>query len=70
MKASVTLEQSATPDQSRIQAKQQEVNVLRAQFQAKRTAFRRQNQQNCPKAGMGIGSGAGPGMAMGPGGRW
>lgn len=62
--------QSATPDQSRIQAKQQEVNALRDQLQAKRTAFRLQNQQICPQAGMGMGRGAGRGMAMGPGGRW
>jgi Spy/CpxP family protein refolding chaperone len=59
--------QSATPDQSRIQAKQQEVNALRDQLQAKRTAFRLQNQQICPQAGMGMGRGAGRGMAMGQG---
>ena len=62
--------QSATPDQNQIQAKQQEVNALRDQLQAKRTAFRLQNQQICPQAGMGMGRGAGRGMAMGPGGRW
>jgi Spy/CpxP family protein refolding chaperone len=61
--------QSATPDQSRIQAKQQEVNALRDQLQAKRTAFRLQNQQICPQGGMGMGRGAGRGMAMGPGDR-
>ena len=60
--------QSATPDQNRIQAKQQEVNALRDQLQAKRTAFRLQNQQICPQAGMGPGRGAGRGMAMGQGG--
>jgi Spy/CpxP family protein refolding chaperone len=65
-----TLWQSATPDQNQIQAKQQEVNALRDQLQAKRTAFRLQNQQLCPQAGMGMGRGAGRGMAMGPGGRW
>jgi len=62
--------QSATPDQSQIQAKQQEVSALRDQLQAKRTAFRLQNQQICPQGGMGMGRGAGRGMAMGPGGRW
>jgi Spy/CpxP family protein refolding chaperone len=68
--------QSKTPDQNQIQAKQQEVNALRDQLQAKRTAFRLQNQQICPQAGMGMGRGAGRGMgqgrgmAMGPGGWW
>ena len=52
--------QSATPDQNQIQVKQQEVNALRDQLQAKRTAFRLQNQQICPQGG----------MAMGPRGRW
>jgi len=60
--------QNATPDQNRIQAKQQEINALRDQLQAKRTAFRSQNQQICPQAGQGMGRGAGRGMAMGPGG--
>jgi Spy/CpxP family protein refolding chaperone len=60
--------QNATPDQNQIQAKQQEVNALRDQLQAKRTAFRQQNQQICPQAGMGAGRGAGQGMAMGRGG--
>jgi len=60
--------QSATPDQNQIQAKQQEVNALRDQLQAKRTAFRLQNQQICPQAGMGMGRGGGRGMAMGQGG--
>jgi Spy/CpxP family protein refolding chaperone len=60
--------QSATPDQNQIQAKQQEVNVLRDQLQAKRTAFKLQNQQICPRAGMGMGRGGGRGMAMGQGG--
>ncbi len=59
---------SETPDQNQIQAKQQEVNALRDQFQAKRTAFRLQNQQLCPQAGMGMGRGGGRGMAMGQGG--
>ncbi|MEW6659785.1 MAG: periplasmic heavy metal sensor [Thermodesulfobacteriota bacterium] len=72
--------QNATPDQNQIQAKQQEVNSLRDQFQAKRTAFRLQAQKICPQAGMGMGQGAGRGlgmgkgrgmgMAMGPGGGW
>jgi len=60
--------QNATPDQNQIQAKQQEVNALRDQLQAKSAAFRSQNQQICPQAGMGAGRGAGRGMAMGPGG--
>jgi len=60
--------QSATPDQNQIQAKQQEVNALRDQLQAKRTAFQLQNQQICPQVGMGMGRGAGRGMAMGQGG--
>ena len=60
--------QGATPDQNQIQAKQQEVNALRDQLQAKRTAFRLQNQQICPQAGMGLGRGGGRGMAMGQGG--
>jgi len=60
--------QNATPDQSRIQAKQQEVNALRDQLQAKRTAFQLQNQQICPQVGTGTGRGAGRGMAMGQGG--
>ena len=59
---------SETPDQNQIQAKQQEVNALRDQLQAKRTAFRLQNQQICPQAGMGMGRGGGRGMAMGQGG--
>ena len=53
--------QSATPDQNQIQAKREEVNALRDQLQAKRTAFRLQNQQICPQAGMGQGRGAGRG---------
>jgi Spy/CpxP family protein refolding chaperone len=60
--------QSATPDQNQLQAKQQEVNALRDQLQAKRTAFRQQNQQICPQTGMGTGRGAGRGMAMRQGG--
>ena len=60
--------QNATPDQNRIQAKQQEVNALRDQLQAKRTAFQLQNQQIYPQTGMGAGRGAGRGMAMGQGG--
>ncbi len=59
--------QSASPDQNQIQAKQQEINTLRDQLQAKRTAFQLQNQQICPQAGMGMGRGAGRGMAMGQG---
>jgi len=68
--------QSKTPDQNQIQAKQQEVNALRDQLQAKRTAFRLQAQKICPQAGMGMGRGAGRGMgqgrgmAMGPRGSW
>jgi len=59
--------QSSAPDQNQIQAKQQEINALRDQLQAKRTAFRLQNQQVCPQAGTGMGRGAGRGMAMGQG---
>ena len=59
--------QSATPDQKQIQAKQQEINALSDQLQAKRTAFQLQNRQICPQAGMGMGRGAGRGMAMGQG---
>ena len=53
--------QNATPDQNQIQAKQQEINALRDQLQAKRTASRLQNQQVCPQAGMGMGRGGGGG---------
>jgi Spy/CpxP family protein refolding chaperone len=60
--------QNATPDQNQIQAKQQEVNALRDQLQAKREAFQLQNQQVCPQAGQGMGRGAGRGMTMGQGG--
>jgi Spy/CpxP family protein refolding chaperone len=56
-----TLWQNATPDQNQIQAKQQEVDALRDQLQAKRNAFRLQNQQICPQAGMGMGRGGGRG---------
>jgi len=62
------LGQSVTPDQNQIQTKQQEGNALRDQLQAKRRAFRLQNQQLCPQAGQGMGRGAGRGMAMGQGG--
>ena len=51
---------SETPDQNQIQVKQQEVNALRDQLQAKRTALRLQNQQICPQAGMGMGRGRRP----------
>jgi len=60
--------QNATPDQKQVQAKQQEINALRDQLQAKRAAFQLQNQQICPQAGQGMGRGAGRGMAMGQGG--
>jgi len=56
-----------TPDQSRIQAKQQEVNAYRDQLQAKRTAFRLKAQKICPQTGMGMGRGAGRGMGQGRG---
>jgi Spy/CpxP family protein refolding chaperone len=59
--------QNATPDQNQIQAKQQEINALRDQLQAKRAAFQLQNQQLFPQTGMGMGRGAGRGMAMGQG---
>jgi len=59
---------SETPDQNQIKVKQQEINALRDQLQAKRTAFRLQNQQLCPQAGQGMGRGTGRGMAMGQGG--
>ncbi|MHB8066668.1 MAG: Spy/CpxP family protein refolding chaperone [Desulfobaccales bacterium] len=59
--------QSPTPDQNQIQAKQQEVNALRDQLQAKRAAFQLQNQQLCPQTSMGAGRGPGRGMAMGQG---
>lgn len=58
--------QSPTPDQNQVQVKQQEINALRDQLQAKRAAFRLQNQQICP-VGMGTGPGAGGGMGMGRG---
>jgi Spy/CpxP family protein refolding chaperone len=61
------LSQSTTPDPNQIQVKQQEINDLRDQLQAKRTAFQSQNQQLCPPAGQGLGRGAGRGMAMGQG---
>uniref|UniRef100_A0A7V4LBT3 Periplasmic heavy metal sensor n=1 Tax=Desulfobacca acetoxidans TaxID=60893 RepID=A0A7V4LBT3_9BACT len=63
---------STTPDQNQIQAKQQELNTLRDQLQAKRSAFQVQAQKISPQAGMGLGRGAGRsmgqgrGMAMGP----
>jgi Spy/CpxP family protein refolding chaperone len=59
--------QSPTPDQNQIQARQQEINALRDQLQAKRTAFREQNRQLFPQGNLGPGSGRGRGMAMGPG---
>jgi Spy/CpxP family protein refolding chaperone len=59
--------QSPTPDQNQIQAKQEEINTLRDQLQAKRTAFQVQAQKISPQAGMGMGRGGGRGMAMGPG---
>jgi hypothetical protein len=64
--------QGATPNQNQIQAKQQEINALRDQFQAERIAFWLQAQKICPQADMGMerGPGRGMGMAMGPGGRW
>ncbi len=70
--------QSPSPDQNQIQVKQQEINALRDQLQAKRNAFRSQAQTICPQAGMGMGRGGGMGMgkgrgmgmAMGPRGGW
>jgi zinc resistance-associated protein len=70
--------QSETPDQNQIRVKQQELNALRDQLQAKRTALRLKAQKICPEAGMGMGRGAGRGMgkgrgmgmAMGPRGGW
>ena len=59
--------QSFAPDQNQIQAKQQEINALRDQLQAKRTAFWEQNKQLYPQGGMGMGCGPGRGMAMGQG---
>ncbi len=59
--------QNATPDQKQIQAKQQEINALRGQLQAKNTTFQVQAQKISPQAGMGMGRGAGRGMAMGQG---
>jgi len=53
--------QNATPDQNQIQAKQQEINALRDQLQAKRTAFQVQAQKISPQAGMGLGRGGGRG---------
>jgi Spy/CpxP family protein refolding chaperone len=62
--------QSPAPDQNQIQAKQQEINALRDQLQAKRTAFQVQAQKISPQAGMGMGRGGGRGMAMGHGCNW
>jgi Spy/CpxP family protein refolding chaperone len=59
--------QSPTPDQNQIQAKQQEINALRDQLQAQRTAFWEQNKQLYPQGAMGMGCGPGRGMAMGQG---
>jgi zinc resistance-associated protein len=59
--------QNAAPDQNQIQLKQQELNALRDQLQAKRIACQTQNQQLCPQTGQGLGRGAGRGMAMGQG---
>lgn len=59
--------QNPTPDQKQIQAKQQEINGLRDQLQAKRTAFWEQNKQLFPQGAMGMGCGPGQGMAMGQG---
>jgi len=58
---------SAAPDQNQVQLKQQEINALRDQVQAKRTAFRSQAQTICPQAGMGMRRGAGRGMGQGRG---
>ncbi len=57
--------QTPTPDQSQIQAKQQEINALRDQIREKGTAFRAQAQNICPQASMGAGPGAGGGMGRG-----
>jgi Spy/CpxP family protein refolding chaperone len=56
-----SLWQSPTPDQNQIQAKQQEINVLREQLQAKRAAFQSQSQKICPQIGMCMANGAGQG---------
>jgi len=58
--------QSAAPDQNQVQLKQQEINALRDQLQAKRIAFRAQNPQIGP-AGMGPGAGRGMGRGGGRG---
>ena len=59
--------QSPTPDQNQVQAKQQEINALGDQLQAKRNAFWEQNRQLFPQGSLGYGCGPGRGMAMGPG---
>jgi len=63
--------QNPNPDQNQIQVKQQELNALRDQLQAKRIAFQTQNQQNFPAGmGPGAGSGMGRGCGMGHGCNW
>jgi Spy/CpxP family protein refolding chaperone len=57
--------QNPTPDQNQVQAKQQEINALRDQLQAKRTAYWEQNRQLFPQGN--LGPGCGRGMAMAPG---
>lgn len=53
--------QNPTPDQTQIQAKQQEINDLRNQLQTKRIAFQAKNRQLFPQASLGRGYGPGHG---------
>ena len=59
------------PDQTAIQAKQKELNVLRDQMQEKMTAIQFEIKKIAPAynmgMGMGEGKGRGPGMGMGRG---
>lgn len=67
-----------TPDEQQIRGKQQELNALRDQMQARRVSFQTQVRKIAPQAGVGrgFGRGCGPGYSMGPkggmgpGGNW
>ena len=57
----------ATPDQGKIQGKQQEINALRDQMQQKVIAFKLEARKIAPNAGFGRGMGPGGGMGRGGG---
>jgi Spy/CpxP family protein refolding chaperone len=58
---------SATPDEKAITAKQQEINALRDQMQAKRTACQLEARKISPELAQGFGCGMGGGMGRGMG---